>query len=49
MGASPATEVIDELYGLGYRHFSVPTERIEALRLRLGHAAGSAGSASKAK
>lgn len=41
LGASPATEVINELYGLGYRHFSVPTERIEALRLCLGHVANS--------
>jgi pyruvate,orthophosphate dikinase len=48
MGASPATEVINELYGLGYRHFSVPTERIESLRLCLGHAAGRACAGSKA-
>jgi pyruvate,orthophosphate dikinase len=48
MGASPATEVINELYGLGYRHFSVPTERIESLRLCLGHVASRAGAGSKA-
>lgn len=42
LGASPAAGVVLELYGLGYRQFSVPAERIEPLRLSLGHAAGRA-------
>ncbi|WP_322013736.1 pyruvate, phosphate dikinase [Paraburkholderia sp. J12] len=46
LGASPSTGVVNELYGLGYRQFSVLTERIEPLRLGLGHAAG--GSNTKA-
>lgn len=48
MGAAPATEVIGELYGLGYRQFSVPPERIEALRLCLGHVAETANAGEEA-
>ncbi|MFT4065584.1 pyruvate, phosphate dikinase [Paraburkholderia sp.] len=37
MGASPVMEMVRELYGLGLRHFSVPAEKVEMLRLCLGH------------
>lgn len=37
MGASPAMEMVRELYGLGFRHFSVSTDKVEMLRLCLGH------------
>lgn len=39
IGASPAGEMTRELYRLGFRNFSVPPERIESVRLSLGHVA----------